>query len=235
MKRMLCFKNLSKSYASLGILSNISLNFHWGECIGVLGANGAGKSTLLKILAGEEKEDNGEMSLDSLNFDDEERRQKSLFMQGSQSPCWPELSLEEHLSFYRSFTELPQDIAQLVGLQNKSTTKLKNYSLGMKTRFQWLQYFLNKKAPLLLLDEAFIGLDPAAMQSFLKCLEREKKQQKLIFIATHNIPLAQKICTRFLLLKKQSIEDISTPIELNRILSANEIYKETPPSSKATL
>jgi len=193
---MFIVKNISKSYGSKSILSDISFEVKSGICIGLLGINGSGKSTLLNILAGCMKPDSG-----NYYFDGEGK----LSYLPQENPLMDDLTALDNMKlWYKGFSRnMMGDKNKLIfsqlGVESFLKKKVKTLSGGMKKRLS-LAIALMNEPDILLLDEPLSALDMLCKQGIIKCLQGFLTDGGSIIIATHETA-ALDICHKIYSLK----------------------------------
>lgn len=206
---------LSKAFAGKTVLSSISVNIQEGEIFGLLGPSGAGKTTLIKILTGQLKSDSGEAKLlDRLcnQLDDETYRQIGMLLDTSgiyeRLSCYDNLRLFTRL--YRIPKERIKEVLDVVGLKDATKTSAGKLSKGMKSRLSLARAILH--APkLLFLDEPTSGLDPTTAKAIHELLFKLQQAGTTIFLTTHQMEEATKLCQYIALLDQGVIVEYGAP------------------------
>lgn len=212
---MLEIKNVYKAFDDQRVLSGVSLNIEYGSIFGLVGVNGAGKSTLLRSIAGIYQLDDGCILFDNLDtYDDFEVRKNILLV--SDDPYFPYGSTIESLkNFYKSFYDFDEEVynkyLNLFGLNSKNN--ISKFSKGMK-RQTMLLLALACKPKLLLLDEAFDGLDPMVRVHIKNALsDLIEDNHSLIIISSHNLKELEDICDSYGILENGNIETYGDLLE----------------------
>lgn len=193
---MFIVKNISKSYGSKSILSDISFEVKSGICIGLLGINGSGKSTLLNILAGCIKPDSGNYYFDG---------EGNLSYLPQENPLMDDLTALDNMKLWYkgSSRNMMSDKNKLIfsqlGVESFLKKKVKTLSGGMKKRLS-LAIALMNEPDILLLDEPLSALDMLCKQGIIKCLQGFLADGGSIIIATHETA-ALDICHKIYSLK----------------------------------
>ena len=198
---------LSKSIDDRPILRDITLEIPAGQFIAVLGANGTGKSTLLRILSTLMPPSSGELWLfgrRATTASIEIRRNIGLI--GHQSMLYRDLSAAENLAFfaklYGAIDPLgrARKLLDMIGLSERATDPIKNYSRGMVQRVAIARALLHDPH-LLLADEPFDGLDAPSIQSLEKLLAQLSDTGKTIVMVNHDIDQSLSIADRAIVLR----------------------------------
>ncbi len=198
---------LSKRLRTNQALDGITLDFTAGAMHGVIGPEGAGKTTLLRTLAGLLKPDAGRVvyARDGKSVALAQVRADLAYMPQQQS-LYPDLSVAEHLDFFRDLYQLPADayrakreelleITRLGAFQGRPAGKL---SGGMYKKLG-LMCSLLRSPRILLLDEPTNGVDPISRREFWELLYRLADQHILIIVTTAYMDEAERCAYAHLL------------------------------------
>lgn len=196
--------NLSKSYDSNLVLSDINFRIDQGEIVGLIGPNGAGKSTLLKSIMGLINY-SGELSIFGQNpFKNRTKLLQSMsyIADVASLPGWMKVSdiLEFVAQTHPKFDiQRANQLLKDTPIQHKQ--KIQTLSKGMKTRLH-LVIILSINTSLLVLDEPTLGLDVMVRRDFQDRLVQDYyNQQRSILITTHQVDEIESILTRVLFIK----------------------------------
>lgn len=219
---MLTVKNVHKSYGNYKALEDVYLEVGEGSIFGLVGINGSGKSTLLRIIAGIFKPDRGAVFFDDKDtYENKEIRSSIVYV--SDDPYYPFGSTIDSLKlYYQSFYEFDEEkyyaYLKLFGLNPHDN--ISHFSKGMRRQASLiLGMALSPK--LLLLDEAFDGLDPLVRLKFKKALnELIEEKQISVIISSHNLKELDDICDSFAILENHHV---MTYGDLN--LSKDQVHK----------
>ena len=201
---MIKIEQVSKSFGQKVVLNNINIDIADGEICGIMGVNGAGKSTLMKIICHLTYPDNGTVTINNIQQNDNSNIGALI-----ESPAfYNNLSAFDNLYafslLYDNVTK--QDILyylQKVGLPN-SKTKFQHFSQGMKQRLYLAFAFMNKPK-VLILDEPFTGIDPISRLLFRNIIQEFALEGNSVFISGHNITEMQELCDSIYLLDNSKI------------------------------
>ena len=212
---MLKINNVSKSFAEKKVLDNLSLEVNDGSIFGLVGINGAGKSTLLRCVAGIYSPEEGNVLFNNEDTYKNELIRKDIFF-ANDDPYYPLASNIKTLKqFYSSYYLIDESVyrktLQLFALdENKA---ISNFSKGMK-RQTLLLFALAIKPKLLLLDEAFDGLDPIVRHNLKKSLyDFIEENHSTIIISSHNLKELEDICDSYGILENGKISTYGDLIE----------------------
>jgi len=189
-------KNVNKKFKqdqhSLTVLNHINLDIQQGEFISIVGSSGCGKSTLLRLIAGLDKDYQGEILLNGHLIQGPHLKRGLIFQEHRLLP-W--LTVSENIGLALEETDLPstektkliQDHIQLVGLHGFEKAYPHQLSGGMAQRVAIARGLVNKP-DILLLDEPFGALDAITKDILQKELQRIWVQEKITMIlVTHDI------------------------------------------------
>jgi ABC-2 type transport system ATP-binding protein len=191
-------RGLTKRFGPRLALAGLDLSVPSGIVYGFLGPNGAGKTTTMRLLTGLIRPDGGTIELLGRPYVRADR--KRLFEVGAlvEAPTfYPHLSARDNL-LVMAATGRPvprarvEELIDLVGLRDRATDRLSNYSTGMQQRLGIAVALLNDPA-LLLLDEPANGLDPAGIVELRDTLRGLAAAGKTVFVSSHILPEVQQL------------------------------------------
>lgn len=196
---MLKINNVKKSFDKTLVLNNCTLTIPTGTIFGLVGINGAGKSTLLRSIAGVYKLEEGNITFNDLDtYKDVKSRKDILYL--SDDPYFERNASISNLKlFYQSFYDFDENayIKYLNMFHLDDKKPIQNFSKGMK-RQVFLLFALAIKPKLLMLDEAFDGLDPFVRLNFKKALfDLLSENDITVIISSHNLKELEDICDTF--------------------------------------
>lgn len=217
---MIYADNVRKEYDGREILKKISLEIPGGEIFGLLGPSGAGKTTLIKILTGQIPADGGRVRIlekDVKELTGADHRQIGIMM--DQFGVYERLSCTDNLNIFADIYQIPHATARKtlcdVGLEKALKTPAANLSKGMRGRLQLARVFMHNPK-ILFLDEPTSGLDPASTEAIHQLILEKKREGCTIFLTTHNMAEATKLCDRVALLNEGVIVELGSPEEICR-------------------
>jgi ABC-2 type transport system ATP-binding protein len=205
---MLEARGLSKRYAGLLALDNVSFHLHPGEIVGYLGPNGSGKSTTVNIVVGLLEPSDGSVSLDGKTLGDDPAGYKQTIGYVPEEPfLYAHLTAGEYLELVgrlrgMNATLLRRRIAQLLvlfQLHDSRYSAMHAYSKGMRQRVLLAAALMHNPA-LLVLDEPFSGLDVNAALLFRALLTLLAADGRMILFSTHRFDMVEKLCSRAVIL-----------------------------------
>lgn len=209
-----------KEFNGKKVLDNIDLEVESGEIIGLLGPSGAGKTTLIKILTGQLKPTRGKaftLQRDTLELDSMTYTQIGMVLDNI--GLYERLSCAENLSVYVKIYNLPKsrivESLEKVGLKDARKLAVHKLSKGMKQRLALARAVMHEPK-LLFLDEPTSGLDPKTARSIHELILEQRKRGTTIFLTTHNMEEAYRLCDKVALLCDGKIIEYGVPEEVCR-------------------
>jgi ABC-2 type transport system ATP-binding protein len=193
--------HLSKSFGQVQVLRDISFNVGEGEFFGLFGSNGAGKTTLLKIITGQLAADSGDVRTAGHSVSDPiaVKRAVGIVPEAETPPTF--LTAREALELACRIRNL-DDVTGRVDhwlkffdVDAKSDVLCRDLSKGQRQKVMLASAFIHEPS-LLLLDEAFISLDPIYQRRLREYLKRFSEEGRTVFMCTHILEIAEKLCSR---------------------------------------
>ncbi|MBU1976268.1 MAG: ABC transporter ATP-binding protein [Nanoarchaeota archaeon] len=243
-------RNVSKSFGSKTVLSNINLDIYAGEVLGVIGSSGSGKTTLLNTIIGFLKPEKGDVLFRQAHLlksgtgsgYDSVYRKKFLVKQtygfASQLPSfYKKLSVKENLDYFGTLYDLSKTaivqnrntLLKLMDLNLAENTLAENLSGGMERRLD-IACAMMHDPDVLILDEPTADLDPLLKNHIWQLLRSINKKGTTVLVSSHHLQDMEKLCTRVALLKYGKIVDIGPPDEIRiKYQKAEEIVIESYP------
>lgn len=228
MEAIINVENLSHRYGSQQALNNLSFQVNHGEVFGLLGPNGAGKTTSVRLLNGMFEASSGHLQV--MGFDPRSDGEKIREVSGvlTETPAlYERLTARQNLKFFGTLAGLTdsqiskrtEELLDLFGLSDRSNDRTGTFSKGMKQRLALARAWLNHPR-LLFLDEPTSGLDPEAAVQVRELIEEVRGQEgATVFICTHNLDEAQRLCDRLLIMREGAALAQGTLPELRRLVS----------------
>ena len=212
---MIELKHVTKKFNGKVALSDISFSVSEGEIFGFLGPSGAGKTTTINILTGQLVQDSGQAFI--LGKDAKDISADDLLNIGFMSDTvgfYEKMSLYKNLEFFAKFhnvsTEVLDHLLRELDLYQDKDKKAENLSTGMKQRLFLIRAILHTPK-ILFLDEPTSGLDPTLSQKVYRILFSLKEKGVTIFLTTHDMNEATKICDNIALLYQGNIIEYGAP------------------------
>ena len=227
MHAMIDTKNLTRKFGNLTAVDNLTLRVEDGEVFGFLGPNGAGKTTTVRMLCCLIGKTSGEATIGNYTIDKEEdclRIRKMVGFLPENVGLYDSLSAYRNLDFYGQLYEVPESkrkenierLLKLLGIWERREDAAGTFSKGMKQKLAIARALIHDPQ-LLFLDEPTANLDPEASKTVRDFVIELKKEKRTIFINTHNLDEADRLCDRIAILKTKLIA-VDSPKNLERSL-----------------
>ena len=203
-----------------------------GEVFGFLGPNGAGKTTTVRMLACLVSRSSGTATIGGYeisNRADQQKIRKMIGLLTENVGLYEELSAYDNLDFYgryykmgeRNRRERIQYLLEMLGLWDRRDARAGTFSKGMKQKLAIARALIHDPQ-VLFLDEPTANLDPEASKTVRDFILELKKEKRTIFLNTHLLDEAERICDRVAILKTRVIT-IGSPQDLRRSLSGRKV------------
>ncbi|MFB0557903.1 MAG: ABC transporter ATP-binding protein [Candidatus Bathyarchaeia archaeon] len=207
--------NVSKRFGDVEAVVDVSLTVHAGEFFGLFGPNGAGKTTLLRMLAGQLEPDLGEIKTAGVSHMDPIGIRRAVGIV-------PEVETPPTFLTAQEFLELACRIRGVDGVMKRVDWWLsffemeemrdvlcRDLSKGQRQKAMLASAFIHEPQ-LLLLDEPFINLDPIFQRRVREYLEELVEKERTVFMCTHILEIAERVCTRVAVINRGRIVDQGT-------------------------
>jgi ABC-2 type transport system ATP-binding protein len=225
---------LSKRYGEFTAVESLSLSVGRGEVFGFLGPNGAGKTTTIRMLMGILVPTSGRALIDDLDCHHDRVEVKRRVGYLPDVPIFYDyLRAREILEFVGEMhgqgrTDTRRRAGELLetfGLGDATEEFAVNYSMGMKKKLG-LACALIHDPPVLILDEPTNGLDPRAAREVQERLRMSAAQGKTIFLSTHLLDMAERLCTRVGIIHRGALVSIGPVDALKQELAPGGSLEE---------
>ena len=226
MSSAIAVDDLRKSYNGLQALRGVSFEIAKGEIFGLLGPNGAGKTTTVEILEGYRERDGGAVTVlgeDPSTAGLPWRERIGVVLQSSS--FYDSLTVAENLALFAGYYTQPRpvgEVVELVGLEEKRDTLVRNLSGGQRRRLD-LGLALIGDPELVFLDEPTTGFDPEARRRAWQTIASLRDLGKTILLTTHYLEEAEHLLDRVAVVRNGEIVALGPPSELTSTLPATEI------------
>ncbi len=208
-------EDLTYDYAGLLAVDHIHFDVGEGEILGFLGPNGAGKTTTVKMLTGQLRPKKGRALL--LGFDVAHQTKE---VRSRIGVCFEQTNLYEMMNALDNlalFAELHNvsgfdgyDLLKRVGLAGREKDKVSTYSKGMKQRLMVARSIVNRPQ-IIFMDEPTSGLDPVSSAAIRNLILEERHRGATVFLTTHDMWEADKLCDRVAFMNEGKIVALNTP------------------------
>jgi ABC-2 type transport system ATP-binding protein len=232
MQPMIKVENLTKRYAGLTALNNVSFEVNRGEIVGFLGPNGAGKSTTMRILTGFIPASSGRAEVAGLDvFEDSLEVRRHIGYMPENNPLYVDMRVSEYLKFRAKLKGVPradrkdriQEVLQMCGLTDVRNRVIGHLSKGYRQRVGMADALL-AEPDLLVLDEPTIGLDPVQIRQ-VRQLIKDLGKRHTILLSSHILPEVEMTCNRVIIIHRGRILASDTPDNLVKTLHAGGLVR----------
>jgi ABC-2 type transport system ATP-binding protein len=224
---MIDLQNLTRKFGNLTAVDNVTLHVEEGEVFGFLGPNGAGKTTTVRMLCCLIGKTSGEAKIGDYTVDTEASCLKIRKMVGflpENVGLYDSLSAYRNLDFYGQLYEVPENkrkenierLLTLLGIWERRDDAVGTFSKGTKQKIAIARALIHDPQ-VLFLDEPTANLDPEASKTVRDFILDLKKEKRTIFLNTHNLDEAERLCDRIAILKTKLIV-VDSPKNLERSL-----------------
>jgi len=215
--------HLRKIYGKTIAVDDLSLEVNEGEIFGMVGPNGAGKTTTIECLEGLRTFDSGEVSVLGLDPVRQERSLRLVVGTQLQKAQLPDrLKVGEALDLFASFYPHPAEwrgLLERLGLIEKESAYISQLSGGQQQRL-FIALALINHPRLVFFDELTTGLDPQARQTIWELLREIRSEGRAVFLTTHLMEEAEKLCDRVAVVDHGRVVALDTPEALVSSLGA---------------
>ncbi len=217
--------HVKKQFKTVQAVKDISFNVKEGEILGLLGPNGAGKSTTISMISTLLKPDSGDIVYNGQSvIKKPEVIQENLGYVPQEIALYQMLSGKENLEFWgkayglrgKALKEAIEDVSEIIGIKERLTDKVKNYSGGMQRRLN-IGVALLHNPELIIMDEPTVGIDPQSRMHILDTVLRLNKEKGMTVIYTsHYMEEVDYLCNRICIMDKGQIRAQGTKEALIR-------------------
>src|SRR6266849_6740080 len=219
MRPVIQVSGVRKTYGPTVAVDEVSFEVNEGEIFGLIGPNGAGKTTTMECIEGLRSPDCGTISVLGLNpFRDVYKLQNRIGVQLQQAQLQKRIKVWEAIHLWASL--YPKRVhgdrlLEQLGLGEKRNAWFMTLSGGQKQRL-FIALALINDPELVFLDELTTGLDPQARRAIWTLVRGIRERGKTVFMTTHLMEEAERLCDRVAIIEHGRIIDIGTPAELVR-------------------
>ncbi len=210
---------IRKTYGRTVAVDDVSFDVRLGEIFGLIGPNGAGKTTTMECVEGLRMPDGGTISV--LGRDpvrDGRALQQRIGVQLQEAQLQKRIKVREAVALWASLYDNPADGDRLIdqlGLGEKRNAWFMTLSGGQKQRL-FIALALINDPELVFLDELTTGLDPQARRAIWELVRGIRERGKTVFLTTHLMEEAERLCDRVAIIDHGRIVDIGAPVDLVR-------------------
>ncbi len=220
-------RGLTRRFGDLTAVDGLDLTVYLGEVLGILGHNGAGKTTTVRLLNGVLTPSEGSARVLGLDPQTEGAELRKLTGVLTETPSVDErLTGYENLAIFAAIYQvLPAEVDHRVGklldifdLADRADDRVSEYSKGMKQKLALARAMVHQPK-LLFLDEPTSGLDPVITRQVHRLIrDLSKNGSHTVFLCTHNLDEAQRLCDRVVVLEHGKVVALGAPADLARDL-----------------
>jgi len=210
---------ITKAFGEVRAVDGVSFSVDRGEFFGLLGPNGAGKTTLVRILTGQLSPDKGEGETMGVPFSDgiAIKTKVGIVPESETPPSF--LTVQEFLELVCRLRDLDEvqdrvdEWLDFFDIREKKDVLCRDLSKGQRQKIMLASAFIPEPG-LLLLDEPFINLDPVFQRRVREYLAEYVGKGNTIFMCTHILEIAEKLCTRLAIINRGGIVAIGALDEI---------------------
>jgi len=228
-------RDLTKKFGDITAVDNLTFNVAEGEVFSLLGPNGAGKTTTIRMLCCLISRTSGDARIAGYqigNPTDSLAIRKMIGLVPDNIGLYEELTAYENLDYYGKLYETPEQerrkniqyFLEMLDLWDKKDQPVSDFSKGMKQKVGIARALIHDPK-LLVFDEPTANLDPESSKVVRDFILKLKNEGKTIFINTHNLDEAQRICDRIGILKTKLLT-VDSPEELEKTVWGNRTVFE---------
>lgn len=218
MNQVIQVSGIRKTYGRTVAVDEVSFEVNEGEIFGLIGPNGAGKTTTMECVEGVRKPDRGNILVLGLDpFRDVYKLQERIGVQLQQAQLQKRIKVWEAVdlwaSLYKKRAVDTERLLEQLGLTDKRDAWFMNLSGGQKQRL-FIALALINDPEVVFLDELTTGLDPQARRAIWELVRQIRERGKTVFLTTHLMEEAEKLCDRVAIIEHGKIIDVDTPERL---------------------
>jgi len=219
-------ENLVKRFGDLTAVDGISFQVDEGESFGFLGPNGAGKSTTIRMVTGVLRPDAGSARIAGYDVrTDTDAAKSEIGIVPEQFNAYPDLTAWKNVMLAGELYGIQRqtrksrgtELLRSFGLLERRHTLATNFSKGMKQRLMLTMALLHDPA-VLFLDEPITGLDVESQRLIRERIAELNREGRTVFLTTHNIAEADRLCDRVAIINRGEIAAIDTPDALKQTI-----------------
>lgn len=210
-------ESLTKKYGKIIAIDNVSFHVNKGEIFGYLGPNGSGKTTTVEILECLRKPDSGNAKVLGYDLKEANEIKKRIGVMPQNFAAFDLLTVEENVALvakiYKRTKEDVKRVLDLLDLWELRKRKYEELSGGTQRRVGIAMALVNDPE-IVFLDEPTVGLDPEIRRTVWQVIVKLKEVGKTVFLTTHYIEEAERLCDRVGIIVKGKIVAIDSPRNL---------------------
>ncbi|MDO8681445.1 MAG: ABC transporter ATP-binding protein [Acidobacteriota bacterium] len=209
---------MRKTYGRIVAVDEVSFDVHEGEIFGLIGPNGAGKTTTMECVEGLRRPDRGTISVLGLDpFRDVYQLQERIGVQLQQAHLQKRIKVWEAAHLWATLYKKPASVGDVLleqlGLAEKRNAWFMTLSGGQQQRL-FIALALINDPQVVFLDELTTGLDPQSRRTIWELVRGIRARGKTVFMTTHLMEEAERLCDLVAIIEQGRIIDIDTPQRL---------------------
>src|ERR1700722_14441247 len=209
---------IRKTYGKTVAVDDVSFDVSDGEIFGLIGPNGAGKTTTMECVEGIRRPDRGSIAVLGLDpFRDVYALQQRIGVQLQQAQLQKRIKVWEAMHLWASLYQKPPAAGDVLldqlGLAEKRDAWFMTLSGGQKQRL-FIALALINDPEVVFLDELTTGLDPQSRRAIWDLVRRIRERRKTVFVTTHLMEEAERLCYRLAVIEHGRINAMDTPQNL---------------------
>ena len=225
-------QHFTKKYGSKVAVNDLTLDVLPGDIYGFIGHNGAGNTTLIKCIVGAQPFEGGEIYVDGKNVVNDPIATKQLIAYVPDNPdIYEFMSGIKYLNYVADIFGVPaQDrveritvLANRLGITDSLANPISSFSHGMKQKLVLVSALLHEPK-LLVLDEPFVGLDPAASFELKKMLHELASRGSAVFFSSHVLEVVEKLCNKIAIIREGKLLAAGETEEIRGNSSLEEVF-----------
>lgn len=215
-------QNVVKSFGSVDVIKDISLDIKEGEFVVFVGPSGCGKSTLLRMISGLETMSSGRVGIAGRDVTDAQPSDRQIAMVFQSYALFPHISVRDNVAFGLKIAGMPkeeidakvQKASEILGLENLLDRKPRELSGGQQQRVAIGRAIVREPA-VFLFDEPLSNLDAALrVQMRIELIKLHASLDATMIYVTHDQVEAMTMADRIVVLRDGRVEQFDTPVEL---------------------
>ncbi len=229
-RAMIETENLTRRFDGLTAVESLSLTVGRGEIFGLLGPNGAGKTTTVRMLCCLLRPTGGTARVGGFDVTEEPMRVREIVGLLPESPgLYGELSAYRNLDFYAKLYGVPEGrreenirrLLKMLGLWERRYDPVATFSKGMQQKLAIVRAMVHDPE-VVFLDEPTAALAPESAKIVRDFILELKRERRTIFLCTHNLYEAERLCDRVAIIKGRLIA-VGSPGELERRMGSGRV------------
>ncbi|MGP1608831.1 MAG: ABC transporter ATP-binding protein [Clostridium sp.] len=207
---MIELKNIFKKYGNNVIFENLNFTVDSGEIVGFIGPNGSGKTTTINMITGITKIDSGNILVNGKDIlKNEIEVKKNIGLVPDEPNLFQRFKVKELFKFIAEMYEVEQteyekkvsELTKEFDIVQYLDTEISELSHGTRQKVNIISVLLHNP-DIWILDEPLTGLDPQSAFKLKKIMKEHAKNNKTVFFSTHVLEVAEKLCTKIIIINK---------------------------------